>query len=48
MCRHGQENSVDASMIIACPHCNERNRVPQARLAEAPACGQCHALLFVA
>ena len=39
---------MDASLIIACPHCNARNRVPPARLAEAPACGQCHALLFIA
>lgn len=39
---------MDASLIIACPHCNARNRVPPARLAEAPACGQCHAPLFVA
>ena len=39
---------MDASLIIACPHYNARNRVPPARLAEAPACGQCHAPLFVA
>ena len=39
---------MDASLIIACPHCNARNRVPPERLAEAPACGQCHASLFVA
>jgi thioredoxin 2 len=37
-----------ASLIIACPHCNARNRVPHARLAEAPSCGHCHQSLFVA
>jgi hypothetical protein len=39
---------VSDALVIACPHCNARNRVPPARLAEAPACGQCHAPLFVA
>ena len=39
---------MSAPVLVACPHCNARNRVPPARLAEAPACGQCHALLFIA
>lgn len=39
---------MDASLIIACPHCNARNRVPEVRLAQSPACGQCHQPLFVA
>ena len=39
---------MSAPVLVACPHCNARNRVPPARLAEAPACGQCHASLFVA
>ena len=39
---------MDASLIIACPHCNARNRVPEMRLAQSPACGQCHQPLFVA
>ena len=39
---------MDASLIIACPHCNARNRVPETRLAQSPACGQCHQPLFVA
>ena len=32
--------------LIACPHCAAMNRVPLARLAEAPACGRCHHPLF--
>ena len=32
--------------LIACPHCAAMNRVPRARLAEAPACGRCHHPLF--
>ncbi len=35
-------------IVVACPHCNARNRVPQARLTEAPNCGQCHQPLFAA
>ncbi|NYZ62983.1 thioredoxin TrxC [Luteimonas deserti] len=29
------------SLIVACPHCHSRNRVPVARLGEAPTCGRC-------
>jgi thioredoxin 2 len=36
----------DDSMILACPRCNAGNRVPRARLDEAPKCGRCHARLF--
>ncbi len=28
-------------MLLACPHCGTRNRVPDARLADDPACGKC-------
>ncbi len=28
-------------MLIVCPHCLTTNRVPEARLAEAPTCGHC-------
>lgn len=35
-------------IVVACPHCNARNRVPHARLPEAPNCGQCHQPLFAA
>lgn len=31
---------------ILCPHCDAINRVPQARLAEAPRCGACKSPLF--
>lgn len=38
---------MDASAhLIACPHCAAMNRVPLARLAEAPQCGRCHRPLF--
>jgi thioredoxin 2 len=30
-----------------CPHCAAVNRLPAARLTQAPACGQCHEPLFV-
>lgn len=36
------------STIVACPACNGLNRVPDARLAEAPNCGKCGAALFSA
>ena len=29
------------SLIIPCPHCNGLNRVPGARLGDAPQCGRC-------
>jgi thioredoxin 2 len=31
---------------IVCPHCDTINRIPAARLGEAPKCGQCHRPLF--
>ncbi|TWI67663.1 thioredoxin [Pseudoduganella lurida] len=34
------------SLHIVCPHCDAVNRVPQARLAEAPVCGKCQDRLF--
>ena len=33
-------------LLVACPHCNALNRVPAARLGEAPDCGKCHRPLF--
>ena len=33
-------------LTIACPHCHTLNRVPAARVYEAPACGRCHRPLF--
>ena len=38
--------SAAPSTIVACPACNGLNRVPDARLAEAPKCGKCGAALF--
>ena len=32
-------------MIIVCPQCLAKNRVPEEKLAEQPACGQCHEAL---
>lgn len=34
------------SLQIVCPHDGALNRVPAARLAEAPRCGKCHQPLF--
>lgn len=34
------------TLQVVCPHCAAINRVPDARLADAPACGKCHAQLF--
>lgn len=33
-------------LIVACPRCHGLNRVPAAKLRDAPACGKCHAVLF--
>ena len=33
-------------MIIVCPQCLAKNRVPEEKLAEQPACGQCHGSLI--
>lgn len=35
-------------LLIACPHCHARNRVPEQRLGQGPACGRCHQALFTA
>lgn len=32
--------------MVVCPSCGALNRVPEARLADAPTCGRCHAALF--
>ncbi|HVC29509.1 MAG TPA: thioredoxin TrxC [Gammaproteobacteria bacterium] len=34
------------ALHIACPDCGVVNRVPTARLSQAPKCGQCHTPLF--
>lgn len=39
---------MSAALHLVCPHCDAVNRVPAARLAEAPLCGQCRQPLFIA
>jgi thioredoxin 2 len=39
---------MSSSLHIVCPHCSAVNRIPAARLDEAPRCGKCHDALFVA
>ena len=34
------------SLHIVCPHCSATNRIPAARMPEAPRCGKCHNPLF--
>jgi thioredoxin 2 len=34
------------TLHIVCPHCAATNRIPSARLGEAPNCGKCHVALF--
>ena len=34
-------------MIVACPHCDTLNRVPQERLEQQPTCGKCKQRLFI-
>ena len=38
---------MSAALHLVCPHCDAVNRVPAARLAEAPLCGQCRQPLFI-
>lgn len=37
---------TDAPLQLACPHCHAVNRVPAARLPDAPRCGRCKQALF--
>ena len=32
---------MDHPLLIDCPHCGAKNRLPAARLAETPSCGRC-------
>jgi thioredoxin 2 len=41
-------SNADASVRIACPACHALNRVPAARLGDAPVCGRCKMPLFSA
>lgn len=37
---------MSESLHVVCPHCAAVNRLPAARLAERPNCGQCRQALF--
>jgi thioredoxin 2 len=37
---------MNESTHLVCPNCNATNRIPAARLKEAPKCGKCHTPLF--
>ncbi|MGB8362911.1 MAG: thioredoxin TrxC [Rhizomicrobium sp.] len=37
---------MDASRIVACPHCDTFNRVPAARISQIGKCGRCGEPLF--
>lgn len=39
---------MDRSLHVVCPACNAVNRVPAARLDNAPVCGKCKKALFTA
>lgn len=39
-------NETVEAVHVVCPHCAAINRIPSARLAEAPNCGKCHTALF--
>lgn len=42
-------NAKDQTIrTLACPHCRTLNRVPAARLGDAPVCGRCRRPLFIA
>jgi len=42
------ETAMPPRLHIVCPHCTTTNRVPEARLAQAPKCGKCGTALFTA
>ena len=33
-------------MLLSCPHCQTKNRIPESRLDEDMACGRCHQPIF--
>ena len=39
---------MSAPLHLVCPHCDAVNRVPAARLVDAPSCGKCAKPLFAA
>ena len=34
------------TVLLPCPSCGAMNRVPASRLADQPACGRCHGVVF--
>jgi thioredoxin 2 len=34
-------NMAEESVIVTCPACGAKNRIPSSRLSEAPVCGKC-------
>jgi thioredoxin 2 len=42
------ELSMSESKLIVCPHCVAVNRIPAARMSDAPRCGKCKQSLFTA
>lgn len=38
--------NADAALLVACPACTSRNRVPRARLGQGGTCGRCGQPLF--
>lgn len=38
---------MSESLLVACPSCDTRNRVPPDRLAQDPVCGRCKQSLFM-
>jgi thioredoxin 2 len=36
----------ESMLMIPCPHCGAMNRLPDARVTEAPVCGRCHKAVF--
>ena len=41
-------NAASDALKVACPACHGLNRVPVARLSDAPVCGRCKSSLFAA
>ena len=47
--RHSEEKprvtqppSEGPTVIVSCPHCGQKNRIPTDRLTDRPVCGRCH------
>jgi uncharacterized membrane-anchored protein len=42
--RSSQRQPTDEGpfVIVSCPHCGQKNRIPTSRLTERPICGRCH------